>query len=1477
MARSAFLGGRREAPSIISPTSGPGSGPGGSMGPGAQGTGGSMGHGANTRFINIDTPNSGDPMRAVMDFPRPRIPQYDFPTQDDTDTTRNEIDEFYSYVEAPQITENRVNWEEWVALAPSQRGGGETGLGAGGVGLDQASHDPSSNKGLEDGGNNSSAPEEGEGEGFGSALGLGLGFEASPLGESKARSGETIGEWIHLPYLVRKKTFLALLATLEVREPVARVRASRALLYLLQGAFADTTSPEHQLHWIQENARMVRAVGGVGEIFHALKVTIWKHEWLGSLPDFIPAPVDADMSTGDAEPQPLMTPQAKAEYMDEINLELALHFAQLYVLMETGRGDEEWGDELMSLDPPMPIYLMNLLASLREKNAKGFPVKKLLLLTWKTILACFGGQSDLARCKQLAREIEGLPPAQDQKAKAVKTKSSPSDIKTFQEEITVKYPSYQPPPKQLGELPLEQIASAITPIPQRRPFGMLDGPGGTSFSGPGGGNNGHQPSINGFQGPNGGHAGNNASPGTPAPTPPPSPKPNKLKFQTDQSRPFVFPYSLSVQGPRTVPYAIEEAGRLYRTHMHVSLEMWQMWRVREQCIFEETGVGAAPDGTRVAGLGGVNGLESSGAGVGSQAYQRRRKLLLRGDGGADLDGFSESGASGLSGSFGALKVGESSSIRSGPRGGLAFGGRQKPSPLSRREPATGRGAIGAAGSSSHGSRSPTYTEAPPHSYLSGSNTIGDDGMLSNMEAGEATVERLQDLETTLTEEIERLENDHELAASDNERWTVTLARLRQQRADARRLQRVDLLFRAILPNLHSAIIVLLKLLLAGVTAQNSTNSPHAQALAEGVPVDEAPPPTVEDIDIIRHREITTKAIGAILLLCLKWFKTSHVMKFHFLSQLLVDSNCLLLILKMFGLQDHTHAVKTRNEVEMYNFFNYCYSNGGREPRMSLPEDAAARQRAAAEAAAAQGRGKGSDEGHHGGPGGRGLAGRDSPTANAQIHLADGEEYEIVSEYSWRTFFSFISFTRIIQKLTKRRVHRILLMTQYKSSAILKRMLRVHHPDLHMYILKVLKSQVPYCGRKWKQTNMKLITAIYLNCRPELRDEWLAGMDIDGGLEDSLPQEQALRALIKFYLNTRYGPLQPPGGPGASSSTANANSSAQGQANAGAEGQAGQGHRRAGSSSHFGSSGGSALANGSGEGGQGEGSGGEGANSGSMENSHGGGSSMGGVSRSPSGPGFFESDIFPPLRRSSESTAGTLRYIPDDVVEGYLDNYEDVLGEVFGHGNMGGATGDDEYGPGWTSGKWGLTQEGSETAWARLGEILGTSEEDAASESAASGAEDGEGELKGDGEGEGNRTWENLSPKEMRYLTAGAADDAGLDGEDGLDRTDGNLLVAPGSPLANRRRRTSSIGGSGALGGRSNSDSSPLRPVLDFDKPDDGSAVDDEAGNRSGDGGEGGVGSDGTTQNGGGVNDQIEPPLPTPIDGGIDEVAHLWGV
>ncbi|CDU22787.1 related to FAR11-protein involved in recovery from cell cycle arrest in response to pheromone [Sporisorium scitamineum] len=1336
-------------------------------------------------------------LRNLIVVDKPKSRQYDFPVDADADSMQNEIDEFYSYVEVPQTAENRAAWEEWCAQPAHLRN----------IGYSSTASDPTREP--------STSSSHARLAQDGGALGLGLNLDhAAPSNGAPHHAGRDrrpslaeplLGEWTTLGSSTRRRILQSLLSTLEVRDPEARFRASRALLYLLQGAFADTAGPEHQLHWLLENARTVRSLGGLGEIYSAIKLASWKHDYLSSLPDHIPAHEPSQSGQHGPANAPLLTPEAKLEYLDEINLELALHFAQLYSLLESSRGEDEWGDELMSLDPPLPIFLFGLVASLREKSAKGYPVKKLLLLLWKSLLSCLGGLKDVERCKLLAREIEGLGPI-DKSAKRNVLKSDPLDFQDFQNEISVKYPTFEPPKRQDNDLPLDKLASAIHPIPPRKPFSNhMDG---SDRSYPGGPQ----------QGPNG------MLPGTPAPSPPPSPKPNKAKYQTDQTRPFIFPYSRQVHGPgRLVPRSIDEASKLYSEYMHVSLELWQTWRVREQSIHEESGVGSAADGTRI------------GLGVKQAAAK-------------------------------------------------AFANRTD------------------AASSSQGSRSPVSSEPFPSRGIS---------ERTFKVKGEATNEHLVEIEEDIEAELRAVEGDHLLAALDNPRHTELIDQLAQKRADVRRLQRVDQLYRAVLPQLQSSVIVLLKLLLATVTSIN-TNSAHAAAIAEGTAIDEAPPPTLEDVDVARHREILTKAVSAILLLCLKWFKASHVMKFNYLSQVLVDSNVLLLILKIFGLQEIAHGVKTKNEADDFRFFNYCYLNGGREARGARAEDSLMSRHNIIGPVAIN-------------------PGTTSPPPGKVTTMPDGTEIEVVSDYSWRNFFSSVNFTRILQKLTKRKVHRILLLVQYKSSAILKRSLKVPHQGLELYVLKVIKSQIPFCGRKWRQSNMRVITSIYLNCRPDLRDEWLSGSDVEADVEDSLPQEQALRSLVKFYNNTRFGP--PPGanyghGEGHAhkrSISTNADRHQQEQHNQQVHQQQ-QGQQHGQPSSHFQQQQQQQQAQQSQQGQQTQDSsqqqsqqrGGAGAANGDGSSDQSSHPAVLSPTRTANGPSFFESDVLPPLRRSHQTSAPG-GYIPDDVVEGYLDTYEDVLGEVFGEnvfypseGGHDNASGEGDAGhggdgtgdagtSGWSSGKWGLTQQGSSTAWARLGEILGETVTDSDTSSidttrsgsgaGSSSATDDDGESE-EGRDENRNDWEHLSPKEMRYLSSGVLSPPSpspvplrggkqpspmqsplmsaspLTGGSALDTSPGSPVrpftisgVATGSSSRPGSRRNS----------RSNSDSSPLRPVLtDWKNDDELDSLDMLA--------QAEARREQQSANEEEQQQQAEAPLPLQHRkaGGIDEVEHIFG-
>jgi Domain of unknown function (DUF3402) len=48
-------------------------------------------------------------------------------------------------------------------------------------------------------------------------------------------------------------------------------------------------------------------------------------------------------------------------------------------------------------------------------------------------------------------------------------------------------------------------------------------------------------------------------------------------------------------------------------------------------------------------------------------------------------------------------------------------------------------------------------------------------------------------------------------------------------------------------------------------------------IAEAPPPPPPPPPSPEELDIMRHREITSKAVSAILMLTLQWFKVSRAL------------------------------------------------------------------------------------------------------------------------------------------------------------------------------------------------------------------------------------------------------------------------------------------------------------------------------------------------------------------------------------------------------------------------------------------------------------------------------------------------------------------------------------------------------------------------------------------------------------------------
>ena len=418
-----------------------------------------------------------------------------------------------------------------------------------------------------------------------------------------------------------------------------------------------------------------------------------------------------------------------------------------------------------------------------------------------------------------------------------------------------------------------------------------------------------------------------------------------------------------------------------------------------------------------------------------------------------------------------------------------------------------------------------------------------------------------------------------------------------------------------LPHLQSLVIVLLRPILVNVTAivaqqgqmpngmtgrgSNPVNGggPAGSKLADmpgqslGLSRDEQEP-VPEEVDAARTREITAKAMTGILMLLLKWLRLSRrlksqtqnlqagsmanrtsadVLKFEYFTQLLLDSNYVPLVLKLFAHQDVQQVVDSKMDRVDNSFFHFCNLRSKLKDKTESDVDMDMDDEGDGEIKADEGAQEGSadgkdeagesnnDDGHdseddavpppirrsrpppeprpaetdrdaesaveeedeEGDSGSDGQAST-RPEVDELGYPVNPLPEEPITDFSWRNFFSLINYLRILQKICKNKSHRNLLLVQYKSSTILRKSLRVPQPELRLYTLKLFKNQVPYCGRKWRQSNMRVITAVYLHCRPELRDEWLAGSDIDAEVDAALPLEQALRGLT-HWLNVRRYP------------------------------------------------------------------------------------------------------------------------------------------------------------------------------------------------------------------------------------------------------------------------------------------------------------------------------------------------------------------
>ncbi|KAI9827996.1 MAG: hypothetical protein M1819_006839 [Sarea resinae] len=829
---------------------------------------------------------------------------------------------------------------------------------------------------------------------------------------------ENASSWIRAEESRRKKFVGKQVADLEHPDIFRRGQSLESILYIVLGAWRETAGRKIddqddeeplieegesketkadeayattglQKKWMIIGSELVYGNMGVQPIFDVMRGACLRG-W------------DPELSPVDREQQDQSIKAAESR-------ELRNALTVMYLLVEAGRinaevhEDTNLKDEIAALEPKYLIFLLKLVAKLRWNDSTDLPVTKILFLFWKSILLLFGG---IKAVDDVKAATHSKPEALSDDQGHPLITASPLDYHLFRQEVTSKYPAYDPPPPLL---PFEPENNSILP--------PLSASSSRSNSSVGLSSRGWPSSLNGT---GGSIVHQPVHIATPAPSPPPSPAGpggktgKKQNYQTNQNFPFLYPpldgSSNSVGGKGNavlqdlvgkkwegsdIPASILEAGQLFASRMRTTRAMRQLWKERERFIRFERGWGEA-----------------------------------------------------------------------------------------------------------------------------GSAESEDDDLRDASEIDASA----QDDETS---DRERVDQDiHQKLAA------------------------VDDFYREALPHLQSVVIVLLKLILANVTAlvTQPNGSMGTNGYGPGFPMQDptaaASQPRaganvnrrqmngtengqekaaqqdaqkmIDELDSVRSQEITAKAVSGLLILLLKWFKISHVLKFEYMTQLLLDSNYLPLILKLFAHQELERVVDSKTDRDDLGFFAFCQAHSDNQPLdvdSSDEEDDDACPPPVVQLRRKQAPSPSAEEAPPPAPG--------PPEVDELGYPVSDLPAEPITNYSWRNFFSTINYLRIMQKICKNKAHRNLLLVQYKSSTILRKALKVPQPTLRLYTLKLFKNQVPYCGRKWRQSNMRVITAIYLHCHPELRDDWLAGSDIDAEVEDALPHEQALRALTHWFNLKRY--------------------------------------------------------------------------------------------------------------------------------------------------------------------------------------------------------------------------------------------------------------------------------------------------------------------------------------------------------------------
>ncbi|NXS57046.1 STRP1 protein, partial [Brachypteracias leptosomus] len=218
-------------------------------------------------------------------------------------------------------------------------------------------------------------------------------------------------KWTELDRNQHRTHAMRLLDGLEVTAREKRLRVARAILYVAQGTFGECGSEAEVQAWMRYNIFLLLEVGTFNALVELLNMEI-----------------DNSAACSSAVRKPAIS------LADSTDLRVLLNI--MYLIVETVRqeaeGDKpEWKSMRQTFraelgaplynNEPFSVMLFGMVTKFCSGHAPHFPMKKVLLLLWKTVLCTLGGFEELQSMKAEKREVLGLPPLPEDSIQVIRS------------------------------------------------------------------------------------------------------------------------------------------------------------------------------------------------------------------------------------------------------------------------------------------------------------------------------------------------------------------------------------------------------------------------------------------------------------------------------------------------------------------------------------------------------------------------------------------------------------------------------------------------------------------------------------------------------------------------------------------------------------------------------------------------------------------------------------------------------------------------------------------------------------------------------------------------------------------------------------------------------------------------------------------------------------------------------------------------